>query len=146
MTCIDNCFYGKFHDSIIGTHLNSHWGCGQPNMFNSLRPSCTYMHHQPRPSLVQIMACCLIAWSVNQCCIIVNWPLRNKIQLNCIQNKNILIQENALKMLSGKCRPFCLDLNVLTHWCLNQMTAFSQTTVSDVFSWMKIFICWFQFD
>ena len=28
---------------------------------NSLRPSDAYMHHQLRPSLAQIMACCLLA-------------------------------------------------------------------------------------
>ena len=34
---------------------------------------------------------------LNQCWIIVNWTLRNKLQWNLNQNSNILIQENALE-------------------------------------------------
>ena len=44
-----------------------------------------------------------------------------------------------LKMSSGKWSPFCLGLNVLTHWGRDKVDAISQTTVSDTFSWMKIF-------
>ena len=44
----------------------------------------------------------LVAWSarshyLNQCCIIVNWTLPNKLQSNCILHSNISIQENAFQ-------------------------------------------------
>ena len=72
----------------------------------------------------------LDAWPVlshylNQCWNIVNWDLGNKLQWNLSRNLCIFIKENAFenvfwKMLavlsqpSGKCRPFCLGLNVLS--------------------------------
>ena len=40
-----------------------------------------------------------------------------------------------LKTSSAKRRPFCLGLNVLTHWGRDKMAAIFQTT----FSWMKIY-------
>ena len=42
-------------------------------------------------------------------------------------------------MSSGKWRPFCLSLNMLTHWGRERMAAISQTTFSNAFSWMKIY-------
>ena len=49
------------------------------DLFNSLRPSDAYMHY------------------LNQCWIIVNWTLRNKLQWSINQNSNIFIQENAFE-------------------------------------------------
>ena len=43
---------------------------------------------------------------LNQCWVIVKWPLRNKLQWNFNQNKNIFIRKMQLKT-SVKCRPFC---------------------------------------
>ena len=54
------------------------------------------MRHWPGPSMVQIMACHLL-WYLNQCCIIVNWTLRNKLHSNHIRNSNIFIQENEFE-------------------------------------------------
>ena len=58
------------------------------------------------------------AWSVpnhylNQCWIIVNWTLRNKLQWNLIRNSNIFIQENAFEsvvyeMAAILSRPQCV--------------------------------------
>ena len=50
---------------------------------------------------------------LNQCCDIVNWTLRNKLQWNFNWNSNIFIQENALengvcKMVSILSRPQCV--------------------------------------
>ena len=57
-----------------------------------------------------------VAWLVpshclNQCCI-VNWTLGNKLQLNL--NRNLAFKKMYSKMSSGKRRPFCLGLNVLS--------------------------------
>ena len=63
----------------------------------------------------------LVTWPaqshyLNQCWIIVNWTLGNIFQWHLNQNSDSFIQGNALKMLSAIWEPFCLVLNVLTHW------------------------------
>ena len=58
---------------------------------------------------------------------------------NFNRNSYIFIQETHLKLSSGKWQPFCLGLNVLTHWGRDNMAAISQTTLSNAFSWMKMF-------
>ena len=49
--------------------------------FNSVKPSDAYMRHQPKPSLVQIMACRLLVPShyLNPWRNIVTWTFRNKL-------------------------------------------------------------------
>ena len=83
---------------------------------NSLRPNGTYMRHQTRGSLVQIITCHYL----NQWCIIVNQTLIIKLQSNCIQNSHIFIQENAFenvvwKMSAIMSRPQCANLTQLRH-------------------------------
>ena len=51
----------------------------------------------------------LVACYLNQCCIIINWILRKKFLFE-IQRFSIIKMHS--KMLSGKCHPFCLGLNV----------------------------------
>ena len=48
-------------------------------------------------TLVQIMVCRLFGTKpyLNQCCVIVNWTLRNKLQWNFSQNTKIFIHGNA---------------------------------------------------
>ena len=50
-----------------------------------------------------------------------------------------------LKMSSGVWRPFCLGLNVLTHWGRDKMDAILQTLFSTAFSWKKMFEFQFKF-
>ena len=85
---------------------------------NSLRPSDAYMHQLTRPSLVQIIACRLLAPShnLNQCWLIVNWKLGNKIQWNFNQNSNIFIQENAFEYAISKKEANLSGLNMLILW------------------------------
>ena len=47
-------------------------------------------------------------------------------------------------MLSAKWRPFCLSLNVLTHWILKKMATIIQT-FSTAFSWTKIIVFWLSY-
>ena len=51
-------------------------------------------HHCFRSRLV---ACTAPSHYLNQCWIIVNWTLRNKLQCNLNRNSNIFIQENAFE-------------------------------------------------
>ena len=44
-----------------------------------------------------------------------------------------------LKMSSPKWRPFCLGLNVLTHWGRDKMAAIFQTTFSIAFYWITMY-------
>ena len=110
----DSIFYLTFNTRIHHTI----WDHNDLHVFNSLRPSDAYMRHQPRPSLVQIMACCLIVAKPLPEPMLVYCQIgslgTNKLQSDCIQNSNIFIQENAFKNV-GKCRSFCLDLNVLSN-------------------------------
>ena len=59
--------------------------------------------------------------------------------------KNFSLKKMHLKMSSAKWRPFCLRLNVLTHWGRDKMDAISQTTFSRAFSSMKIVVFWLDF-
>ena len=56
---------------------------------------------------------------VNQCWVIVNWPLRNKLQWNFNQNTNIFINKNASETTSGKWWPFSPGGDELMQldWC-----------------------------
>ena len=72
--------------------------------------------HSLRPSDVQIMAGRLVgAKPLSETMLfIVNWTLTNKLQRNYNRNSYISFTEMPLKLSSGKWRPFCLVLNVLT--------------------------------
>ena len=72
--------------------------------------------------------------------ILLNWTLiRNRFQWNLKRNWYILFKQMRLKMSSGKWRPYCLGLNVLTHWGWDKMAAIFQTTFSNRFSGMKMY-------
>ena len=62
----------------------------------------------------------LVAYSVpshylNQCLVIVNWNLRNKLQWNIVKNQIISFKKMHLKM-SVKWRPFCPGEEELRQW------------------------------
>ena len=50
-----------------------------------------------------------------------------------------------LKRSSVKWQPFCLSLNVLTHWGRDKMDAITQMTFSLAFSSMKMVVFWSNF-
>ena len=64
---------------------------------NSSPPNAAYMHQWIQSSSVKIMACRLLGPSqyLNQCWVIVNWTLRNKLQWNFDRNSKLSIHENA---------------------------------------------------
>ena len=66
-------------------------------------------------------------------------PLGTNFSGILISIETFSFKKMLLKMSSGKCRPFCLGLNVLTNWGRNKMATISQTTFSKAFSWMKNF-------
>ena len=49
-----------------------------------------------------------------------------------------------LEILSSVWQPFCLDLNVLTHWDWNKIAIILQNTSLNSFSRMKIVVCWIK--
>ena len=87
----------------------------------------------------------LFSWTapshyLNQCWDIIDWILRNKLQWNFNQNSYIFIQENAFKLSSGKCRPFCLGLNVLNGaWIWSSLRL--QMSHQETQYWLKTWIC-----
>ena len=87
-------------------------------LFNSLRLSDAYMHHQPSPWLIQKMACLLVNANhyLNHCWNVVNSTLRNKLEQNEILIKihTFSFKKMLLKMSSTKWWPFCLSFNVLS--------------------------------
>ena len=72
------------------------WSSSRPPL-NTSPPGATYMRQWPGSALVQIMAFGLFGAtsSLNQCSVIVNWSLRNKIQWNFNQYTKFFIHKNA---------------------------------------------------
>ena len=66
-------------------------------------------------------------------------PLGTNFNEILIEIHTFSFKKMHLKMSSGKRRPFCLGLNVLTHWVHNKIT------FSNSFSWMKSITFWFKF-
>ena len=83
---------------------------------NSLRPSDAYMRQLTHHHWFRYW---LVAWPapshyLNQCWIIVNWTLRNKLLWNLNRNSNVFIQENAFESVvcetaSILSRPQCVN-------------------------------------
>ena len=81
----------------------------------TLRPSDAYMRQQSNHHCFRQW---LVAWSapshyLNQCWIIVDWTLRNKVQGNLNRNSNNFIQENAFENVVCEMASICLGLNEL---------------------------------
>ena len=88
--------------------------------------------------LVQIMACCLFE---NQA---ITWTNASLVSIGEIGEISIKIQQfsfNEVHLIisAAKLLPFCLGLNVLTHWGRDKMAAIFQTTFSNAFSWMTMY-------
>ena len=66
-------------------------------------------------------------------------PLGTNFSEMLIEIHTFLFQKIHSKMSSRKWRPFCLGLNVLTHWGRDNMVAIFQTTFSNAFAWMKMY-------
>ena len=84
----------------------------------------TYMHQWIGSAFFQIMACCLFGAKPLSKLIIVNWTLRNKLQLNFNQNTKFFIHEMHLKISSAKWRPFCPrgdELNISLTNCQSEI-------------------------
>ena len=64
---------------------------------DSSPPSAAYLRHWIGSALLQITACRLFGAEpyLDQCWVVVNWTLTNKLQWNSIQNAILFIQENA---------------------------------------------------
>ena len=93
---------------------------------DSFRLSDICMHNQTRPSLVQIMACCLFGTKPSNKPMIlstfVNWTLGNIVQWDLNQNATIFFEENKFKNIMSK---------MVTIWswlqCVNYMLNFSRS-------------------
>ena len=88
-------------------------------------------HHWLRWWLV---ACSAPIHHLNQCWIIVNCTLGNKLLWNFNRNSNIFIQENAFKNVVCEIVAICLGLNMLTFWrcqiAIQWQTYHTTTTIS----------------
>ena len=71
-------------------------------------------------------------------------PLRTNFSEISIAIHTFPYKEIHLKMSSGKWRPFCLGLNVLTRWGLDKIVDILHT-FSNAFSGKKPFMFWFKF-
>ena len=129
--------------------------------------------HKNSPTLVQIMAYCLLDFKPlsEPMLVYVNWDLRNKRQWHSNRNSNIFIQENAFKNVWKMAA--ILSWLVLSHWHLvvpygiielgqhwirqwfvaslvpgdqNKMAAMMQTTISNAFFQWKFLLLrvWLQ--
>ena len=66
--------------------------------------------------------------------ILFNWTLGTNFSEILSEIDSFSFKQMRLKMSSGKWRPYCLGLNVLTHWGRDKMAAIFQTTFSNGFS------------
>ena len=78
------------------------------NNLTHLPSSAACMRQWIRSTLVQIIACRFFVPNhyLNQCWIIVNWTLRNKLQRNSIKIQNLSFMKMHLKISSVKRCPF----------------------------------------
>ena len=84
--------------------------------------------------------CQAIIWTNGE--ILLIGPLATNFSEILIEIRIFSFKKMHLKMSSGKWRPSCLGLNVLTHLPL---AAILQTIFSCSFSWMKSFPFWLKF-
>ena len=70
--------------------------------------------------------------------ILLNWTLGTNFSEILSEINTFSFKQMRLKMSSGKWRPYCLGLNVLTHWGRDKMAAIFQT-FSNGFSGMKMY-------
>ena len=77
--------------------------------------------------------------------IFVNWNLGTNLIEILIEIQTFSFKKMHLKT-SGKWLPFCLGLNVLTHWGQDNIADIFQTIFSNAFHWMKMFEFQIQFD
>ena len=66
--------------------------------------------------------------------ILFNWTLGTNFSEILSEIDSFSFKQMRLKMSSGKWRPYCLGLNVLTHWGRDKMAAIFQTTFSNGYS------------
>ena len=74
-------------------------------------PSAAYMHLWISSALVQVMACRLS----NQCWLIANWILKNKLQWNLNRNKKLFIHEYAYENVSCEMEAILSGGNALSN-------------------------------
>ena len=89
-------------------------------LFNSLKPNDAYIRRQSNHHWFRKW---LIAWSapshfLNQCWLLINRTQGTIFSEIVIESRTFSFKKMRLKLSSAKLLPFCLDLNVLTHWCL----------------------------
>ena len=70
--------------------------------------------------------------------ILLNWTLGTNFDETLSEIDTFPFKQMRLKMSSGKWRPYCLGLNVLTHWGRDKMAAIFQPPFSNGFSGMKM--------
>ena len=110
--------------------------------FSLLRPSESYICHQPIPSLVQIMASRLFGAkplsrpTLYHC----QWDLSEQNFSQIIFDiQTFSFQNVQLKMSSRKCPPFCPGLNVLTksHY-INQLWVYYMNILFSIIKWLAV--------
>ena len=69
--------------------------------------------------------------------ILLIWLLGTNFSEISIKIDTFSLKKIHLKMSSGKWRPSCLGLNVLTHLPLGKVVVISQTTFSNAYLWIK---------
>ena len=124
------------HLSLPRGQPTSAW-CDQCNhySFNSLRPSSTIIGSDNGLSPSRRQA--IIGTNAG---ILLIRPLGINFSEILVEIHIFSLKKMHIKWPSGKWRPFCPGLNVLTHWGRDKMAANFTTTFSNAFSRMKICI------
>ena len=101
--------YGCVNENKVSYGESNYCNVINPQSHKLVSPLCCIYASVFRSALVQIMVCYLSAPShyLNQSRVIVNWTLRNKLQLNVYQSTKRFIHGNASEYIVCKRRPFC---------------------------------------
>ena len=103
------------------------------DLVNSLWLNDSIWHWKSWSTLVQVMACCLMAPShyLNQCWLKINEILQHPFQGNVYLNTQNINPQVVLEFAHLKSQPRLPGNNELTHWGQDKMDAISQTTFSN---------------
>ena len=90
-------------------------------LINPLRLSDAYMLQESNHHWLALGRCQAIIWT--NAVILLTGPLGMNYSEILIKIYTFSFQKMHFKMWSGKGRTFCLDLNVLTHWSIGDLSA-----------------------
>ena len=117
------------------------YGMTEPQWINSLWPGDAIRQYRSGLTLVQVMACCLMAacYYPNQCWLLISEVLWHASLSTFTVSTRLIFYIMYLKFMLQILLTHLPATDVLTHWGRDKIGAIFQTTFSNAFSWMKMY-------